>query len=390
MYQRLFVFAVLLLAAALLSPRERRGAYSNSVLFLLAGMAGVELEISQQERTAALVRSLAQLALFVVLFLDGMRVPLPALRACWRLPGRALVLGMPVTVLLLGLLAHWLLRVPWLQAWLVAAVLSPTDPVFASTLVKSDAVSRGLRRLLNVESGLNDGVALPLVLGLLAMAGASGHGFAMLGLEAAGGVCLGVVLAGAAALLRRRVRARLERPYCTVFVLALGILLYAAAHLSGANEYLAAFTAAMTLATCAPGEVKSFRAASQSMPILLKYAAVMAFGALVGWDGIASATASELLFAALALLVARPAAILSVLAGSSLAWRERLAAAWFGPKGFSSLVYAVIVGSSGTPDAWRLFHVCALVVLISMVAHSSTAVAVARWLRQQGDAADGG
>jgi sodium/hydrogen antiporter len=113
---------------------------------------------------------LAELALFAVLFTDGMRVGVRDLAYAWRLPGRALILGLPMTLLLTAVLAHFVAGLPWAASFLVGAVLSPTDPVFASALVGREEVPLRLRRLLNVESGVNDGLALPIVVILLAVA----------------------------------------------------------------------------------------------------------------------------------------------------------------------------------------------------------------------------
>ena len=112
-----------------------------------------------------------EVALFSVLFADGMKIGIKDLWRVWELPGRALLLGLPLTLIFMALLAHLVLRLGWLELFLVGAVLSPTDPVFASGFVSHPSVPRRLRRLLNVESGLNDGLALPLVLLMLSLLG---------------------------------------------------------------------------------------------------------------------------------------------------------------------------------------------------------------------------
>lgn len=114
---------------------------------------------------------LAELALFSVLFTDGQRIGVRDLTLAWKLPGRALLLGMPLTFLVTGVLAVVVAGLPWPEALLVAAVLAPTDPVFAAAIVGREEVPGRMRHLLNVESGLNDGLALPVVLVLLGRSG---------------------------------------------------------------------------------------------------------------------------------------------------------------------------------------------------------------------------
>lgn len=163
------VFAVALLAAVLLSGLAERTVLSTAVLFLVVGfLAGGVTDFLTLLPEEPLTIRLAELALFAVLFTDGMRLRARDLAYAWHLPGRALLLGLPLTLLLTALLAHFVAGLPWVASLLVGAVLSPTDPIFASALVGREEVPLRLRRLLNVESGLNDSLALPIVLVLLA------------------------------------------------------------------------------------------------------------------------------------------------------------------------------------------------------------------------------
>ena len=115
------------------------------------------------EAGSPIVSLLAELALFAVLFTDGMRVGWSDLRSAWRLPGRALGWGLPLTLGVTAVAAHYIVGLDWPAALLIGAILAPTDPVFASALVGNDKVPARLRHLLNVESGVNDGLALPFV-----------------------------------------------------------------------------------------------------------------------------------------------------------------------------------------------------------------------------------
>ena len=107
---------------------------------------------------------IAELALFSVLYTDGMRAPVRDLVSAWRLPGRALLLGLPLTLLGTALLARYVVGLSWAESILIGAALSPTDPVFAAAIVGREGIPSRLRFLLNVESGLNDGLALAIAL----------------------------------------------------------------------------------------------------------------------------------------------------------------------------------------------------------------------------------
>ncbi len=144
--------------ASHIAPCSRPPRFSWSVGSVLGnGSLGV-IDVHADDE---IVWVLAELALFSVLFSDGMRVGLPELHGAWRLPGRALVIGLPLTLIITAVFAHVVAGLPWLESFLLGAVLSPTDPVFAAAIVGREEIPYRLRNLLNVESGLNDGFTLP-------------------------------------------------------------------------------------------------------------------------------------------------------------------------------------------------------------------------------------
>jgi NhaP-type Na+/H+ or K+/H+ antiporter len=164
----LLTYAVTLFFSVLVSDLVQRSVLSTAVLFLAAGGLVSTLgwvEVAHDNRTIWL---LADLALVSILFSDGTKACWHELREAWRLPGRALLIGLPLTLALTAVIARIGMGWSWHACFLVGAVLSPTDPVFASAIVGEKTVPNAIRHLLNVESGLNDGLALPLVLILLA------------------------------------------------------------------------------------------------------------------------------------------------------------------------------------------------------------------------------
>ena len=158
-------FGVVLLITVALSGLAARSVLSTALVFLVAGaLVGPGfLGLIEVSPEGPLVSRLADLALFTVLFVDGGRLSLRELHAGWRLSGRALGLGMPLALVLVAVATHYLVGLDWTTSLLVGAILSPTDPVFASAIVGRTEVPLRLRRLLNIESGVNDGLALPFV-----------------------------------------------------------------------------------------------------------------------------------------------------------------------------------------------------------------------------------
>lgn len=377
----LVCFAALLVVAVLLSELANRTVLSTAVLFLVGGFVlgpGV-LGVLDVTSGAPAVSVLAELALFSVLFSDGMRVGVRELRSAWRLPGRALVLGLPFTLLVTAALAHWVAGLPWLESLLLGAVLSPTDPVFAAAIVGRKEVPTRLRHLLNVESGINDGLALPIVLVLLASAGGTDTSGWTLVEELVLGLVIGIVVPWVVLRLERLPFLSSVTHLQPLLPAALGLLVLGLCLVTHANLFLGAFAAGATVATMSQELRHEFEQLGELVAEQLKLVAVLVFAALmtpsflveeISWQGWA--------FAVLALVLARPTALWLAFVGSGLGRREQAAAMWFGPKGFASVVYGLIVLESGIDLADELFHLTALTVSLSILAHSSTDVVVAR------------
>ncbi|MBX3620662.1 MAG: cation:proton antiporter [Rhizobacter sp.] len=377
----LLIFALVLYVAVLSSCLAERTAASVAVLFIVAGFVvgpgGVGWVAWSPQ--APVVEHLATWALVAVLFSDGARIGAQELRAAWRLPGRALLLGLPLTLVLIAVLARWLTGFDWGHAFLLAAVLTPTDPVFASAIVGRSQVAKPLRRLLNVESGVNDGLALPVVLVLIALLGHEPpHAATLLG-EVVSGAAIGLALPWVARALRPR-RMRMSSTAEPLYGLALGLLAFALAEVLHANSFLATFFAGVGFASADPALRDRYHELGEQLGEVLKLAALLVFGALLSPGLLASLQPADHLFAAATLLVARPLGLLLALLGSGLGRRDRLAAAWFGPKGFASLVYAILVLRAQLPEGQRLYEIAAVVIAASIVAHSSTDVPMSRWL----------
>ena len=163
---------------------------------------------------------------------------------------------------------------------------------------------------------------------------------------------------------------------------AIGLLVLAVSSLTHANEFLAAFAAGITVATVGPEVRQAFHQFGELVAELLKLAALLVFGAFMSPKFLAEIPWTGYLFAALVLAAVRPAALAIALWGGRLGWREWVAAAWFGPKGFASVVFGLLVLNSGLARADQVFHLAAIVIVGSILAHSSTDVLVARWFHK--------
>lgn len=381
----LLVFAVALMLAVLLSELAYRSVLSTAVLFLVIGFAAGNggFGLIHSAPDDPVVVGLADLALFSILFTDGMRVGFADLRRAWQLPGRALLFGLPLTLIGTAAAARWIAGLSWPEALLVGAVLSPTDPVFAAAIVGRKEIPMRLRHLLNVESGLNDGIALPFVVALLALLCAGSIPVVSLSAEVIWGVALGLLMPIIAKRLARRRIFAVHESHRSLFAFAIGMLIFTIAPLTHANSYLAAFAAGITVATIMPKLRESFQPFSEPLTELLKLAALLVFGALISPRLVEDIGGWDYVFAFVALVLVRPIALAVSLFRSELDWIETLVAGWFGPKGFASVVYGLMILERNPPNARHLAHLVAIVVIGSIVAHSSTDVLIAHWFRNR-------
>jgi sodium/hydrogen antiporter len=381
----ILAFAIALLIVVLFSKAIRQTALSAAVIFLIIGfiLGGDGLHLAQINADDKLVSGFVQVALFSVLFADGMKIGAKDLISAWKLPGRALLLGLPLSLLFMAVLAHFVLDLGWLGSFLVAAVLSPTDPVFASAFVSRKEVPRKLRRLLNVESGLNDGLALPFVLLILSLFGVEQFKLLSWIGELLIGVAVGVVIPLGILKLQRFKLFSVSDFYRPMLGLSIGLIVYIVTSLLQGNHFLAGFSAGITIATVDPEIRQSFWGYAEPIAELLKLAAVLIFGALLSWRFFVMVGWRGYLYVILVLFLARPLALILSLIASPLNWSERLAAAWFGPRGFASVVYGLLVLGSGVPRAPELFRVISIVIVGSMIAHSTTDTPIARWFKEK-------
>ncbi len=376
-------FGVVLLMSVSLSGVAARTVLSSALMFLVAGAVlgpGI-LAVNNIGPHDPIVAGFADVALFTVLFTDGQRANLFELRQNWPLSGRALGLGMPMTMIGIAVPAHFLAGLNWPTAFLLGAILSPTDPVFAAAIVGRSDIPARLRRLLNVESGLNDGLALPFVVIFLATAQGGGSNVVKSGAELVLGLAFGIGIAAAVALAWRTNILTAEPHLQPLGPLAIALVVYACCHLTHANAYLAAFAAGSTLATLDHVAAEAFQSFGDLLSEVTKYAALLVFGALITPERLAALGWHDWLLAVVVIVVIRPAALMLSLLRTRLPRSERITAAWFGPKGFASVVYGLLALEAGIDDSKLVFDVVAVTIALSVVLHSSTDVPIAKMLR---------
>jgi sodium/hydrogen antiporter len=379
----------LLVIGALLSGLARRSFVTLTAVFVLAGfiLGPGATGVLHFGARSAFVSDLATVALIVILFRDGLEVDGELLQSHWHLPFRKLVLAMPLTALIVAVGAKLLVGLSWTESFLLGALLSPTDPVLTSSVVTNPRVPAVVRHSLNLESGLNDGLALPAVLALsAALAAGGGHfvwwRFVLENLTL--GFAVGVVVGFAAAWLAPREGGRAQgipAHQRSLFALGAAFATYGAAVLTPhGNGLIAVYVAAIVMGVRRPDIRETFEAQSADLVEIVKLGIFVVFGALLTLHGLFGSGWAAVGIVALTLLVARPVAVFTALAGTATDVATRAFMSWFGPKGVATMTFSLLVLSQRIGSAERIFNLAALTVFCSILAHGATDTAGAEWL----------
>jgi len=388
----LAVFGVLLVGGALISGLARRSFLSLTAAFVVAGFVVGDggLELVNFDPTSGFVQGLAVVALILILFWDGLDVDKELLQEAWHLPLRKLLLAMPITAALIAVATYALTDLGWTESFLVGALLSPTDPVLSSAIVNNPRVPRLIRHSLNLESGLNDGLALPAVLALTASAaGDEDFTWWSFVLQDVGvGVATGVLVAFVGSRLMpggRVLGDEISRHQKALYALGVAFSAYGIATLPPAgNGLIAVFTAAIAFGIWRPDIAEAFEAQSEDIIELVKLGVFVVFGAILTFDGLFGDGLAAVGIVACTLLVARPVAVFVALAGTQQVDRaEKAFMAWFGPKGVATMTFALFVLGSGLEEGEQVFNIAALAVLVSIIAHGLTDHAGSEWISRR-------
>lgn len=377
-------------ATAMLSKRIEASFISLPMIFTGLGLA-LSGPISGQADHEVLnetTRLLAEITLILVLFSDASHVRFDRFRHIWRLPARMLIIGMPLTILAGTLVAYLIAPGAGLaMSLLTAAVLTPTDAALAQTVVENEDVPAPLRQTLNVESGLNDGLALPFVMlgALLVTATMEGPDTSALALQSVWQVLLGPIAGIAVGWVMAKATSQAEAKGWAnntaggIVVISTAFGAYLLAEALGGNGFIAAFVAGMTFGNCYTDSMGFVRDFMADVGQLLTMSAFVVFGAVLLPAAFDHATWPVFLLAALFLTVVRMGPIWLSLAGTGLTLRDKLFLGWFGPRGLASILFTLIIlDEFELPGEAELLACVSMTVGLSILLHGLSATPIAQ------------
>lgn len=394
------VFLIILLAFAVYSLFSKSIDRSLLTLPILFTGLGYALSAPLNETLPSELihegkKGLAEVTLILVLFSDASHVRFGRLAKDWQIPARMLIVGMPFTIALGTAVAFWLNPASgFAMALLTAAVLTPTDAALGQAVVTSPDVPDRLGQTINVESGLNDGLALPFVLLGAILASSTMGGAAQtdgLALEALAEIVLGPLAGIAVGWLAARAmdwaqnRDYMQEAAGAVVFLVAAFTAYGLAVVIHGNGFIAAFVAGMVFGNAYRHDIHFISEFMEGAGQLLTMAAFLVFGAFLLPDGLAHAGLSTVVLAVLFLTVVRMGPVFLSLTGAGLPAREKLFLGWFGPRGLASILFTLLMMDQFEfPNEEELLACVSLTVGLSILLHGLTSTPLATRIGRMG------
>ena len=396
MYQNIAILGLFAFAYSLVAERLGRTAVNGAVVYLVFGVIAGPLGLGILDLGIGSegLRTIAELTLALVLFHDASNANFAVLRKTVALPRRLLLVGLPLTILFgFGVGTLLFPGLGLLEVALLATMLAPTDAALGKAVVTNPAVPDPVREGLNVESGLNDGICVPILFVFLALAtqsgaeGSTGALAARLLAEEIGigaGIGIGLAFIGARGLRAAADRGWLEPgPWVRIPVVALAFGSFALAQFAGGSGFIACFTGGPTFGALIRAHKETILEGAEGTGEAFALVTWVVFGAAVVGQHAGTTDWRVVLYAVLSLTLIRMLPVALAVIGLGVRTEAKLFLGWFGPRGLASIVFAIIVINKDVPGSQFIAMVVTLTVFFSLVAHGVSANPLAKLMGQK-------
>jgi NhaP-type Na+/H+ or K+/H+ antiporter len=384
-YQDLAILALFILVYSSVAGGVERTWVSGPIVFTLFGLiiGPVALNLLSFKADGETIRTLAELTLALVLFTDAAGADMGVLRRTEALPIRLLLIGLPLTILLgFGVGVLLFKQLSLVEIALLATMLAPTDAALGKAVVTNEAVPDPVRQGLNVESGLNDGICVPILFVFLALAtGKAAEGgpwqlaMKLVAEEIGIGLAVGLVLTAMAALLLKFAKGQkwLTHTWIQIPVVALAFGCFGVAQFLGGSGFIAAFSGGLLFGGLAKQHREEFLRAAEGTGDTLALITWVIFGSAVLGQAVSYFSWLDLLYAVLSLTIIRMLPVFLSLTGMGVSTEGKLFIGWFGPRGLASIVFGVIVVNAHLPNSGPIAMTVVCTIMLSILGHGITA-----------------
>ena len=385
MYEDMALLAVFILVYSSVAGRVESSWISGPMIFTCFGLllSPTGFDLLSWNLDNETLSTLAEVTLAMVLFTDASSANFSVLKSLSTLPSRLLFIGLPLTILL-GFIFGTLIfdDAPIIAIALLATMLAPTDAALGKAVISNEVVPDKIRQTLNVESGLNDGICVPVLLIFLTIAqgnvgdSSTGTLAIKLVLEQIGiGLLVGLFIAFTSVQLLKLAWQQkwLTPTWRQIPVVAMALACFAMAQHLGGSGFIAAFCGGLLFGFLENNQRDEFLLAAEGTGDTLALVTWIIFGAVIADDLLHNMSWSILLYAVLSLTIIRMLPVFIALTGSGISTEGKLFIGWFGPRGLASIVFAVIVINSKLIEEDPIIMVVGCTIILSIVAHGITA-----------------
>jgi len=378
----LLLLAIFTMCYSMIAKRVASTVLTSPMIFIAFGYLLSIFDLLDIHEMEKVLHLIAEVTLIILLFLDAAQTDVKALRTKFATPARMLIVGLPISILI-GTLIGWFFLPNWplVAIALVAAVMAPTDAALGQAVVTNPIVPEETRRSLTVESGLNDGLALPVILLFASLtaefeANSERNWFLFTTMQLLLGPIAGIVIGfiGGKVLLWAKDNQYTADIYEGVGAIALAIAAYLFADLIGGNGFISAFVAGLTFGAIVEKRCKFIFEFTESEGQGLTWGAFFLLGLVLVPEAISHLTPAVLGLILASLFIVRPLAIWLSLIGTDTKSTTRLFYGWFGPRGLATALFALIVVKQiGSEFGDEILHIAVNAVWISALLHGLSA-----------------
>ena len=385
MYIPLAVLAAFIFVYNIFAERIEKTVVNGPLLYLIFGIliGPVFLDAVNLSTDKETYKSMAELALALVLFTDASKANLNTLRHNYKLPIRLLLIGLPLTIVF-GYAIGTLIfpDFNWLDLAILATILAPTDAALGKAVATNKNVPSRIRESLNIESGLNDGICVPVLLLLISLTATTQeadwsftYGLQLFGEQIGYGIAVGlsITFIGTKLIHYSISKNWINGLRKVIIIVALAFTCFAIAQIVGASGFIACFTGGILYGYLNKHKNEVFIDNAEGIGDTLSLLTWVIFGAVIVSNFYTYFTWQTLLYAILSLTIIRIVPVLLVLTKTGLTMYEKLFVGWFGPRGLASIVFAVMILELELPDKGMLINTIVLTILLSVILHGITA-----------------
>ena len=384
-YQNVLIFVSFILVYSLIAKRIEKTPLSGPLLAVIVGLVTgpLLLNLIEVRVEAEGYKVIAELALALVLFTDASNTNIKELKKSASIPTRLLLIGLPLTIVL-GMLGGGIVfkGFSWIELGILATLLAPTDAALGKPVVTNRSVPSKLRESLNVESGLNDGICVPVLFLFIAFLSAQtgedvrfSFGLLLFAKQIGIGLVAGLVITfiGDRFINYAQKHGWISKSWETVVIVALAFSCFTAAQIAGGSGFIACFTGGLLYSTINRTYKHDILEEAEGIGDTLSMLTWVIFSSVVIAANLKNFTWDILIYAFLSLTIIRMLPVLISLIKSGTSVKEKLFIAWFGPRGLASIVFAIIILDIGLPHQKTIVLTAACTILLSIILHGLSA-----------------